>query len=73
MWRIFKSKKNNKSCDWINEIKKKILNEKKNNPNILKDIKRIYGLELNDFAFALGNEKVFKEYFYFLSIDLLKL
>ena len=35
------------------------MDEEKNNPNI----KRIYGLDLNDFAFALGNEKVFKETF----------
>ena len=39
------------------------MDEKKNNPNILEDIKKIYNLELNDFVFALGNEKVFKETF----------
>ncbi len=56
-------KKKKEPTEWINVIKKKILDEKKNNPNILEDIKKIYNLELNDFVFALGNEKVFKETF----------
>ena len=60
---LIHQKKNNDSTQWINNIVKKILDEKKNNPNILEEIKKIYGLDLKDFAFALGDEKVFKETF----------
>ena len=38
-------------------------NYQTNNPKILDDIKLMYGLELDDFIIALGNEKVFKEIF----------
>ena len=54
---------NDHSSNGINTIKGKILKEKEKNPKILDDIKLIYGLNLDAFAVALGNEKVFKETF----------
>ena len=42
----------------MNVIKKKIKDEEKNDPQILDKIKIIYGLDLDYFAFALGDEKV---------------
>jgi len=47
----------------IETIKKKLLRMKEKNPQFLEEIKRIYGLELDSFAVALGNAKLFKETF----------
>ena len=47
----------------IETIKKKLLKMKEKNPQFLEEIKRIYGLELDSFAVALGNAKLFKETF----------
>jgi len=47
----------------IETIKKKLLKMKEKNPQLLEEIKRIYGLELDSFAVVLGNAKLFKETF----------
>lgn len=60
---LIKAKNEHESSAWKETIKQKILEEQKNNPKILDDIKLMYGLELDDFIIALGDEKVFKETF----------
>ena len=48
---------------WKETIKNKLLKEKETNEHLLDDIKKVYGLELDDFAAILGDENAFKEHF----------
>ena len=51
------------SSFWKEDIKDKLLEEKKNNPKLEEDIKMMYGMDLDTFAATLGDEEAFKEQF----------
>ncbi len=48
---------------YVDAIKEKIENEKKDNPNLEEEIKEIYRMDVDDFILVLGDAKLFKNAF----------
>ena len=60
---LYKAVDKYNSSFWKEDIKNKLLKEKKNNPKLEEDIKMMYGMDLDTFAATLGDEEAFKEQF----------